>query len=423
MRILYHCADHVGAEMAGPGIRAVELCRRLASKHEVTLSAPGASALNGEPFTPSEYDPRTFAALLRRAEVFISQGFGFPSSAVRAFRGRLVLDLYDPVQLENLTRCQPAPTPEWRVSLVRLRLRLRKMIRRADHVLCASPLQRALWLGWLGSLGRITPDCLDGDPTAARLLALVPFGVSEDPPAHAGHPLRVGLGLPLDTPLALWGGGLWDWMDPALAVRAFARLKSQGHSAHLALLAGSRPGVLQMRRRADEARALTQELQVADRVHFVDRWIPYAERGAYLLDADLAVSAHHPTLEAELAFRTRLLDCLWAGLPVACTSGDVLASEADRDGWGIAVPPGDADGLATAIAALLEPARRAQAKVAAAEAAKRYQWATSAGVLLDLLDHPAPPRRRDLLPGEIGAERLSRIIGALAAKALRRLRR
>jgi hypothetical protein len=37
-------------------------------------------------------------------------------------------------------------------------------------------------------------------------------------------------------------------------------------------------------------------------------WVPYEERGAYLLDGDPAVSAHHDQLEWRISFRTRKLD-------------------------------------------------------------------------------------------------------------------
>ena len=54
-------------------------------------------------------------------------------------------------------------------------------------------------------------------------------------------------------------------------------------------------------------------------VLFVDGWIPYDDRAGYLLDADVGVSLHRNHLEAVYAFRTRMLDYLWAGLPVVCT--------------------------------------------------------------------------------------------------------
>ena len=51
-------------------------------------------------------------------------------------------------------------------------------------------------------------------------------------------------------------------------------------------------------------------------------WVPYDERALYLMEADLGVSTHHAHLETRYAFRTRMLDYLWARLPIVCTEGD-----------------------------------------------------------------------------------------------------
>ena len=152
-------------------------------------------------------------------------------------------------------------------------------------------------------------------------------------------------------------------------------------------------------------------------MHFVDAWVPYEERGAWLLDADLAVSAHKPSLEAELAFRTRLLDCLWTALPAACTAGDVLATEGEHDGWARTSAPGDAEALANAIVALCDPAANEKARAAAARGAKGRTWQRSADVVLGLLEGPAPERPRIL-------DRQTPAVAAVfARKALKKLLR
>ncbi len=410
MKIVYHCEDVVGARMAGPGIRAVELSRRLAARHEVTLVAEGAEELSGEPFRTS----RDLAGVLRESDAFIAQGFGFPMPHLLRFRGRLVLDLYDPVQLEQLARMGPEPTAEQIVQVGYVRRRLQYLIRRADHVLCASRPQRAHWLGWMGACGRLSPRMLAGDPEASRLLAVVPFGLPEEPPRRAGSPLRGAIGASPEDRVAFWAGGLWDWMDPALAVRATALARQRVPNLRLALLAGQRPGTAAppMRVAADEARAAA-----GPGVHFVDQWVPYEERGAWLLDADLAVSAHKPSLEAELSFRTRLLDCLWAALPAACTAGDVLASEGERQGWAHSAPIGDAAALADAMVSLCDPPANARARAATHVAAKERTWQRSADTVLALLDQPAPERPRVI------DRQTPAIAAVLAKKAVRKLLR
>jgi glycosyltransferase involved in cell wall biosynthesis len=408
VRIVWHCEDVVGLRMAGPGIRAVELSRRLAQRHQVTLVAEGVDELTGEPFRGS-LDLR---AALKGADVFIAQGFGFPLQHLLRFRGRMVLDLYDPVQLEQLARVGASPTAEQIVQVGYVRRRLHYLIRRADHVLCASRAQRAHWLGWLGAGGRLSPQALADDPEASRLLAVVPFGLPEEAPQKNGSPLRDAIGSAPGDVVALWSGGLWDWMDPALAVRAAALARQRVPRLQLALIAGRRPGTAAppMRAAADEAREVA-----GPGVHFIDTWIPYSERGAWLLDADVAVSAHKPSLEAELAFRTRLLDCLWAGLPAACTSGDVLASEGEWQGWARTAPPLDVQRFADALVGLCDPAENQKARAAAREAARDRTWQRSADTLLALLEGPAPDRPRIL-------DRQTPAIAAVfARKALRKL--
>src|SRR5256712_596278 len=278
VRIAYHCEDVVGRRMAGPGIRAVELSRRLAARHRVTLVAEGADELEDEPFGTS----RDLGAVLRDSDAFIAQGFGFPLPHLLRFGGRLLLHLYDPVQLEQLARMDPHPTAEQIVQVGYVRRRLQYLIRRADHVLCASRPQRAHWLGWMGACGRLSPQALAGDPEASRLLAVVPFGLPEAPPRKGDSPLRRAIEAAPEDRIAFWSGGLWDWMDPALAVRAAAIARKRVPRLELALLAGQRPGkaALPMRAAAQEARAAA-----GPRVHFRDARGPHEDRGAWLLDS------------------------------------------------------------------------------------------------------------------------------------------
>ena len=89
---------------------------------------------------------------------------------------------------------------------------------------------------------------------------------------------------------------------------------------------------------------------------FNEGWVPYDDRQNYLLDADVGVSTHFDHLEAEFSFRTRVLDYLWAGLPVVTTGGDSLAQLVADEHLGLVVPPEDPDALAVALErALADP--------------------------------------------------------------------
>ena len=81
-----------------------------------------------------------------------------------------------------------------------------------------------------------------------------------------------------------------------------------------------------------------------------DAWVPYDERLAWFAEADLGVSAHRDSLEARLAFRTRLLDHIACGTPMVVTEGDVLADLVESRVMGRVVAAGDVDGWTEALA-------------------------------------------------------------------------
>src|SRR5204862_458433 len=134
-------------------------------------------------------------------------------------------------------------------------------------------------------------------------------------------------------------------------------LRAQGRPVHLVFQGIERPSLEpdEVPTSAAEAIALARELELEDScVHFHHDWVPYEERQSWLLDSDLGISAHSDHLEARFSFRTRVLDYLWAGLPVVTSSGDSIAELVEREGLGRTVAPGDAEAFACACAELLD---------------------------------------------------------------------
>jgi glycosyltransferase involved in cell wall biosynthesis len=163
----------------------------------------------------------------------------------------------------------------------------------------------------------------------------------------------------------LWGGGIWDWFDPVTVIRAVARVAETRDDVKLFFLGKTHPnpatGSMTMPARALE---VARELGVeGTSVFFNDGWVDHDARASYLLEADIGVSAHLDSIETRFAFRTRLLDYFWAGLPTLTTSGDVLGDLVAERNLGRVLPAGDVDAWAAAIPALLddEAERRAVA--------------------------------------------------------------
>ena len=89
----------------------------------------------------------------------------------------------------------------------------------------------------------------------------------------------------------------------------------------------------------ERARARARAAGLLDTHVIFNDWVPYEERAAYLREADIGVSTHRQHLETRYSFRTRMLDYLWAGLPIVCTEGDYFGDLVQREGLGRAVPP------------------------------------------------------------------------------------
>jgi glycosyltransferase involved in cell wall biosynthesis len=234
----------------------------------------------------------------------------------------------------------------------------------------------------------ITPATYDADPGLRSRIDLVPFGCPEEPPVHSGAGPRARFPQLDGKEIVLWNGGIWSWLDAPTAVRAMAHLIRDRPDARLMFMGAATSS--SARRATAEARAVAGELGLLDEVVlFNDEWVPYEQRSDWLLDADCAVSTHADRLETRFAFRTRILDCFWAGLPVVCTSGDELAERVDREGLGVAVRPGDPERLAAGLAATLEAGRPAFAEGLRA-AATDHSWPRAVAPLARWLEGPRP---------------------------------
>ncbi len=154
---------------------------------------------------------------------------------------------------------------------------------------------------------------------------------------------------------------------------------------------------------AVQTRQLSDELGLTDtHVFFNEGWVAYDDRQNFLLEADIGVSTHLDHVETEFSFRTRILDYLWASLPVVATGGDSFGDIIDEYGVGLTVAPGDVDALEAALFRLLDEPELAQScRDASARLAEDYRWSK---VLLPLIEFCRTPRRApDLVDPDMAA--------------------
>ena len=392
-RILVVTGEPLGDRMAGPAIRAWEMAAALAGEHEVRLVSTAGARRHGQGFSVEYAAGTGLREPTAWADVIVFQGFLLETAPwVKPSDTIIVADAYDPMHLEQLEQAKDQG-PEGRVHAVQVTTHaLNEQLRRADFVLCASDKQRDFWLGALAAQGRVNPAVYDEDASLDNLIAVAPFGISDTPPVQRRHAIKGAVpGIGVQDKVILWGGGVYNWFDPLTLIRAVARLAERHPEVRLYFLGMKHPnpGVPQMQM-AWQATQLAEELGLVDRVVFFNEgWVPYDERADYLLDADVGVSTHFHHVETEFSFRTRILDYLWAGLPVVATDGDTFGGLIHEHGLGRAVPAEDVDALEAALAEMLFDERAAaDAAAAVAGFATRLTWSRTLAPLVEFCRFP-----------------------------------
>ena len=386
--------------MAAAGSRTTELARALGGRHDVAVAAPEGSSQPGGIDRFEVYDaarPASLRPLLRWADVVFALPLA-PRLMVRELHHvAWIVDLLNPEPFEGLEFHKHRPRLE-RKALERLRIdRIAWAARVGTAFVCGSERQRDMWLGFLAASRRLDTDLYERDPEMRLLIDVVPSGVPVEPPQPPPEPVLRGPVFPEDARIVMWNGGLWDWLDPLTLLEALALLRREDPRWVLAVSGMERPSDRPRMRTSDLVEQRVDELGLRNAVHLPDSFTPYARRAEPLLEADVAVSAHVPTLEARFSYRNRFLECLWAGLPIVCTEGDRFAEEVASRGWGETVPPQDPQALATAMRGVVGLGRAHFASALRA-GARDYSW-DAAGLKVEAIAERAlamGPRRQGL---------------------------
>ncbi|MGQ0837321.1 glycosyltransferase [Actinokineospora sp.] len=404
-RILVITGDAISARMAGPAIRAWNMADVLAAEHDVRLvtvnpicAPPDAS------FAVLRAHRRELDAHVAWADVVILQGHALelvPALKKPGSTKIVVCDVYDPMHLELLEQGRDEIAEQRALDLAGVTKVLNTQLDRGDFFVCASERQRHFWLGHLLSLGRLTPDLYDADPTLRSLLAVVPFGLPGKPPQQSRSPIKGTIpGIAETDKVVLWAGGVYNWFDPLTLVGAIGILARRRPDVRLVFLGMKHPNpeVPEMGV-GSQVRALAAGLDLTDRhVFFNEIWVPYDERQDWLLDADCGATTHYEHVETTFAFRTRVLDYLWAGLPIVTTDGDSFADLVRQERLGVVVPAQDQEVLADALERALydaEFARGCQQRIAIVR--ERFTWDNVLAPLTAFCRDPRPAA--DRLPG------------------------
>lgn len=345
-KILVISHDVVGEQMAGPGIRYYHLARVLSSNFEVTLALPcqPSPGLDRQGLHQIQYTRGEWTAIeplinKTRAVILNSTSVGdFPQ--ILNSDVPVVVDGYDPLLAEWMALHQDKPSEMetwWKEKIDQINLQYKA----GDFFLCASERQRDWWLGLLEASGRINPWNMRVDPSFRHLIDVVPFGLPETPANHTRATIRgVWPGIGETERILLWGGGLWPWMDPITAVRATAIVWQERQDIRL-IFPGTRhpnPVMAGIPTHTQAAQEEAKSLGLLNKAIFFGDWVSFSDWPNVLLETDVALSLHFAdTLETRLAFRTRVLDTIWAGIPIVATRGDATSELIQEYDLGILV--------------------------------------------------------------------------------------
>lgn len=403
--VLIITGDAITTRMAGPAIRAWNIATALTTEHRVRLIT--VNKLADPPAAPFEViatRPRDLGGAIEWADIVILQGHILemaPTLRAEHQHKIVVCDLYDPMHLELLEQRRDAPDDERGADVAGVTRVLDRQLLRGDFFLCASERQRHFWLGHLAALGRLSPTLYDADPSTRSLLAVVPFGLPRQPPRRNGPGLRATIDeIGEHDRVVLWAGGVYNWFDPLTLVRAIGVLSERRPDVRLVFLGMRHPNpeVGEMDIGAAAVRLADSLGLTGKHVFFNEHWVPYDQRQNWLLDADCGVTTHFEHVETTFAFRTRVLDYLWSGLPIVTTDGDALADLVRGEELGTVVPAEDTDALAAALERTLYDTEFATAcGDRIAEVASGYAWPEVLRPLLEFCRDPRPAA--DRLPG------------------------
>jgi glycosyltransferase involved in cell wall biosynthesis len=400
-RVVITAGDLVGAHASGRGLRAVGLAGALAPHFDVCLLFRAPAGVTVPTGVTVAAGPAQRGEALARADVVITAN-ELSGRELASLRAALIVDLYDPhiFQLAWLV----VDATKRAVLAGHERLEQRFAFEHADLVLCATQRQRDLYIGARIAAGRRDLDKLES--TEPLGVVVVPNGIDDEGPDE-DRSLRSKLGLCTEDLLFVWGGGIWSFLDPELAVAAVVRARDRDPRVRLLFLGISRhtPPTAREISLLEACRATHGAVLVNE------QWVASSSRGAYLAASDGGILAQHASLEADFSFRTRLVDCMWARLPVVATSGDPLTEEAMRQGWAITSPPGQVDELAASILAFASPGRREEMRAALELVRPAWTWKSTTKALVEAVNNACPPS---------GARRAKRSVAALRLAAHRR---
>ncbi|KAA8785646.1 glycosyltransferase family 4 protein [Paenibacillus amylolyticus] len=386
-------------KMSGPAIRYWEIAKNLShEKRRVTVLVPNSDFIQGEGFVVKKLTGINLWNSLLKCDVVLLQGLSiWKYPFIKYFNKAVAIDLYDPFNLENLESFEKhgyIANLKYKTTMAVIE----EQIQRGDFFYCASEKQKDYWLGMI-SAKRLTPKLYASiNKDIKELIGTVPFGIPNEKPRKTQHKVIKGK-CPIiseNDKVVLWGGGIWDWLDPESLIQAMARVKRSRNDIKCFFM-GVKPPSGGTPRKLSQLINLTKDLNLEDTVYFND-WVDYDQRSDYLLEADIGVSLHENHLETRFSYRTRLLDYVWCELPILASEGDVFAETIKKYNLGSVVSEKNIDEISKRIIEMINIGKQ---RVYPEENLEVFTWSSAVSNLIKFCDAPVRRSQRFNIISEV----------------------
>ena len=283
---------------------------------------------------------------------------------------QLILDCYVPIYVEVSARDSDHKDREYQAFKIDV-IRWQRVLQRGDLFLCANSAQKDFYRGVLAAVGRINPITYGED-----YIHIVPYGVYREEPVQKNHPIDKLIGEDEGYYKVLWFGGIYPWFDIRELADAIKKV-NKTIPTKLVVVGAKNPFNTHpdFVARYDKFVKYIQENDLEQYV-VLQEWVNFNDRADWYLDADVVVVFNKLGEENKLAWRTRLVDFMWADLPVLTNGGDPLGEEMISNNAAVRIEDTTADVVAAAILNALKSGDKsvAELKKSMQKLKQAYYW-------------------------------------------------
>ncbi len=346
-RIAIFASEPVTGRIGGLGIRQLEIARVLSRFFEIRLLTPYEITDHKEkfPIKSISYEyPNTLEPHIRWADAIYAH---HPAVAPysKQYKTPVAVDLLVHEYFEGLEK-EPLGKmgrQEKNFHFSNSVLNLSRQMAMGDFFVCPSKRSRDYYLGSLTMTGKLDPETYLKDPEFKSIIDVVPFGLPSGKPKKGKRFFRGKLpGVKESDFIVLWGGTLANWYDVETPLKAMKRILKTHPQIKLIFTGFANPMQSKPTETYVRSEQLAKKWKLLDKsVFFYKEWIPYEDRQFYLTECDAGIVTFLDHIENRFSQRIRLLDYVWADLPVLTSPGNVLSDWIQSEELGEVIPFGD----------------------------------------------------------------------------------